>query len=207
MADSRLADALDLSRTGSNLEPKQQRCFIALVPPPEIQAIANTIKHQFADEYASQAAQKSPPHITLQPPFTWMPQALPNLEQQLAKFAMEQSPFEVELNGFAAFPPKVIYIDVVKTVVLLNLQTGLMANLEATLGIVDAPSKQRTFTPHMTVAFRDLTQPNFNAAWQIFQERSLQLHFLASSLSLLIYDEHQWHVYKTFPFFEKGYSP
>lgn len=207
MADSRLADALKPSRIGSNLEPKQQRFFIAIVPPPDIQAIAQDIKQQFAEKYSSRAAQKSPPHITLQPPFAWMPQALPNLEQQLAKFALEQVPFEVELNGFAAFPPKVIYVDVVKTVVLLNLQTGLMANLEATLGIVDTSSKQRAFAPHMTVAFQDLTQPNFNAAWESFQGRSLQLRFLVSSLSLLIHDEHQWHVHKTFPFFEKGCSP
>lgn len=190
----------------SSLEPTPKRFFIALVPPPEIQAIANRIKHQFADEYASQAAQKSPPHITLQPPFEWMLPDLPNLESLLAKFAMQQAPFAVELNGFAAFPPKVIYIDVVKTAALLKLQSSLMADLEATLGIVDVPSKQRTFTPHMTVAFRDLTEPNFNAAWQVFQGRSLQLQFLASSLSLLLHDGHQWHIHKVFPFSEKVYS-
>ena len=189
------------------MEPKLQRFFIALVPPPAIQAIANTIKQQFAQEYASQAAQKSPPHITLQPPFAWMPPALPNLEQQLTEFAMQQMPFEVELDGFAAFPPKVIYINVVKTTALLNLQASLMAHLDTTLGLVDATSKQRAFMPHMTVAFQDLTQPNFDAAWQIFQERSLQLKFLASSLSLLLHDGQQWHIHKTFPFSEKVYSP
>lgn len=182
------------------MESKPQRFFIALVPPPDIQAIANRIKQQFAEDYASQAAQKSPPHITLQPPFAWMLPELPNLEQQLAKFATQQTPFEVEFNGFAAFPPKVIYIDVVKTIALLDLQVTLMAHLEATLGLVDATSKQRPFTPHITVAFQDLTQPNFNAAWQIFQERSLQLKFLAASFSLLLHNGQQWHLYKTFSF-------
>lgn len=188
---------------GSSLEPTPNRFFIAIVPPPEIQAIAQALQRQFAEQYASQAAQKSPPHITLQPPFQWLPQELPNLERSLAQFAMQQAPFEVECNGFAAFPPNVIYIHVVKTAALLNLQTGLMANLAAILEIVDASSKQRPFTPHMTVAFRDLTQPNFNAAWQLFQGRSLQLKFLAASLSLLRYDGHQWHLHKTFPFAEK----
>ena len=185
------------------MEPTPKRFFIALVPPPEIQAIANSIKREFAEKYASQAAQKSPPHITLQPPFEWILQELPNLEQQIAKFAAQQAPFEVELNEFAAFPPKVVYIDVVKTAALLNLQANLMADLEVTLGIVDAPSKRRSFTPHMTVAFRDLTEPNFNAAWQTFQGRSLQLKFLASSLSLLLYGGHQWHIHETLPFSEK----
>ncbi|MEX0270362.1 2'-5' RNA ligase family protein [Leptolyngbyaceae cyanobacterium UHCC 1019] len=185
------------------MEPQPQRFFIALMPPSDIQAIANSIKREFAENYASQAAQKSPPHITLQPPFAWMPPEIPNLEQQLAEFARQQMPFKVEFNGFAAFPPKVIYIDVVKTSALLTLQARLMAHLEATLGLVDATSKQRPFTPHMTVAFQDLTQPNFNAAWQIFQGRSLQLKFLASSLSLLLHNGQQWHTYKTFLFSEK----
>ncbi|MBM0742116.1 2'-5' RNA ligase family protein [Phormidium sp. CLA17] len=188
------------------MEPKPQRFFVALVPPPEIQAIVDDIKRQFAEEYASQAAQKSPPHITLQPPFAWMPQELPKVEEQLAKFSMQQTPFEVELNGFAAFPPRVIYVDVVKPAALLNLQTSLMADLEATLEIVHEASKRRSFTPHMTVASQDLTPPNFNAAWQSFQERSLQIKFLASSLSLLIHDE-QWHIHKTFPLSKKVHSP
>jgi 2'-5' RNA ligase len=191
----------------SSGEPRLQRFFIAIVPPPDIQAIAHAIQRQFAEEYASQAAQKSPPHITLPPPFAWMLHDLPSLERSLAKFALQQASFQVELDGFAAFPPTVIYINVVKTAALLNLQTSLMANLENTLEIGDVAPKRRTFTPHITVAFRDLTQPNFTAAWHLFQGRSLQLQFLADSLSLLLHDGHQWHIHKTLPFSEEVYPP
>jgi 2'-5' RNA ligase len=47
------------------------RFFIALLPPQMIQDYANQIKQYFAEQYTSQGAQKSPPHITLQPPFVW----------------------------------------------------------------------------------------------------------------------------------------
>ncbi|MTJ07719.1 2'-5' RNA ligase family protein [Anabaena sp. UHCC 0204] len=55
------------------------RFFIALLPPQHIQEYANSIKQYFADKYASRSAQKSPPHITLQPPFEWPDNAVSNL--------------------------------------------------------------------------------------------------------------------------------
>jgi 2'-5' RNA ligase len=182
------------------LESTIKRCFVALLPPPDIQAIARYIQREFTEQYNSRAAQKSPPHITLQPPFPWKLSKLPQVEQELANFAAQQNSFLVKLNGFAAFPPRVVYIDVVKTSILLNLQIDLIAHLKTTVGIENQSLQPRTFVPHMTVAFRDLTEPNFELAWQIFQGRSLQLEFLASSLSLLIHNGQQWQEHQTFPF-------
>ncbi|MDP5016367.1 MAG: 2'-5' RNA ligase family protein, partial [Dolichospermum sp.] len=63
------------------------RFFIALLPPQEIQEYANDIKHYFADKYACHSAKKSPPHITLQPPFEWSDTLVTNLETSLQAFA------------------------------------------------------------------------------------------------------------------------
>ncbi|WP_250123774.1 2'-5' RNA ligase family protein [Chroococcidiopsis sp. CCMEE 29] len=174
--------------------------FIALLPPPDIQTYANQIKQHFADRYASRAAQKSPPHITLQPPFKWSNEALPILKQCLSQFVMNRVPVPVTLQGFAAFPPRVIYINVLKTEELLTLQAELMADLEAKLGIVDPVSKTRPFAPHVTVAFKDLTKQNFRAAWAEFQQQQLEFEFTATDLTLLVHDGRQWNVSAEFPF-------
>jgi len=58
-------------------------------------------------------------------------------------FAHNRKSVPVTLNGFGAFPPRVIYINVLKTQELLTLQTDLMAHLETLLGIVDPVSKTR----------------------------------------------------------------
>jgi len=179
----------------------ESRCrfFIALLPPSEIQDCANQIKQYFADRYASCGAQKSPPHITLQPPFEWSAKQVPVLEQCLSTFATSRESVPVRLSGFGAFPPRVIYINVLKTQQLLTLQANLMACLETTLGIVDPISKTRAFFPHMTVAFRDLTRQNFQAAWPEFQQRQLQFEFTATELTLLIHDGKSWNVSVEFP--------
>jgi 2'-5' RNA ligase len=182
------------------LVQSKSRFFIALLPPAEIQDHAKAIKQYFADHYASHGAQKSPPHITLQPPFEWAAQEVPVLEQHLSTFAFIREPVPVTLSGFGAFPPRVIYINVLRTQELLSVQTDLMAYLETKLGIVDPVSKTRAFSPHMTVAFRDLTRQNFLAAWPEFQQRALHFEFTATQLTLLIHDNKRWKVTTEFPF-------
>ena len=172
--------------------------FIALLPPPEIQDYVTQIKQHFADRYASRAALKSPPHITLQPPFEWGNANL-SLEDHIGTFASSTESVPVTLDGFAAFPPRVIYVNVLKTEKLLALQADLMPHMTK-LGIVDKVSKTRPFAPHMTVGFRDLTKQNFKSAWQEFQQRQIHFEFTATQLTLLIHDGRRWNVKTEFPF-------
>lgn len=174
-------------------------CFIALLPPAEIQAEVTQIKQYFADRYDSRAALKSPPHITLQPPFEWANANLSVLEEHIGMFASGRELVPVTLDGFAAFPPRVIYVNVLKSRELLNLQAELMAHVEK-LGIVDKVSKTRSFAPHMTVAFRDLTKQNFKIAWQEFQQRQIHFEFTATDITLLVHDRRRWNVRSQFTF-------
>ncbi|MBD2388850.1 2'-5' RNA ligase family protein [Cylindrospermum sp. FACHB-282] len=176
------------------------RFFIALIPPPHIQDYTNEIKQYFADQYASCGAQKSPPHITLQPPFEWADTNLSVLEASLKEFARGQKSVPMTLSGFDAFPPRVIYINVVISQPLLTLQANLMAYLASSLGIVDQVSQSRPFAPHLTVAFRDLTRQNFRAAWPEFQQRQLHFEFTADNLTLLLHDGKRWNIKSEFAF-------
>ena len=174
--------------------------FVALVPPENIQNQVTGIKEHFAQQYNSSHALKSVPHITLQPPFKWPTTDLTLLQDSLENFAQNCSTFSITLSGFAAFVPRVIYINVVKTPELLKIQQDLIGFTETTLGIVHPPSKIRPFSPHVTVAFRDLTKQNFRAAWVEFREKTLDLEFRASQLTLLIHNGKRWDLCNEFPF-------
>jgi 2'-5' RNA ligase len=178
----------------------KHRFFIALLPSEEIQAYANQVQQIFADRYDSRAALKSPPHITLQAPFEWLVGEMEALERSLSEFALQQAPVPITLSDFGAFVPRVVFINVVKTPELLALQAALMAHMEATLGIVDPIGKARPFAPHLTVGFRDLTKPNFRAAWAEFQHQPVQFEFTAAQLTLLIHNGQRWNVCSQFPF-------
>ena len=180
------------------MNSQKRRFFIALLPPQPIQDYANEIKQYFAEHYASRAAQKSPPHITLQAPFEWSMDEIDTLKQSLSEFAIAQTPIPISLSGFSAFVPRVIYINVLRTAALIDLHQALLTHMEAALGITDPKAKQRPFAPHMTVAFRDLSKQNFHAAWPEFQHRSLEFEFVASHLTLLLHDGHRWNAYADF---------
>lgn len=185
------------------MNQSQSLFFIGLLPPSYIQDYANQIKQIFAAQYGSRAALKSPPHITLQPPFKWLNTEVSVLEQCLSEFVPERDSVPVTLEGFAAFVPRVIYINVLKTQELLTLQANLMAYLETKLGIIDPVSKTRPFAPHMTVAFKDLTRKSFKAAWSEFQQQQLHFEFTATALTLLRHDGKQWNIYAELPFTAK----
>lgn len=176
------------------------RYFVALLPPQAIQDAASQIQQHFAEQYASRRAQNSPPHITLQPPFEWSPDQTTVLEQCLFNFAGSQRCVPTKLSGFAAFPPRVIYINVLKTPELVTLQMELRVYLEDRLGIIDPISKSRPYKPHVTVAFRDLTRTNFKAAWAEFQHQPFKYEFTVPALTLLRHDGRRWNVAMNFPF-------
>lgn len=182
------------------LDKLTHRYFIALLPPQDMQDFANEIKQDFAQNYNSRGAQNSPPHITLKPPFEWQLDDVPVLEQALQAFADIRMPVPVTLQGFDAFAPRVIYINVLKTPELLTLQTDLMAYCETSLGIVHPVSQTRPFVPHITVAFRDLTNQDFRIAWSKYHNQQVEYEFTASQLTLLIHDGNRWNVSTEFPF-------
>jgi 2'-5' RNA ligase len=179
--------------------PNPVSYFVALLPPPALQNEITAIKQEIWQRFGSRAALKSPPHITLQPPFQWPAERQGELEQALASFAAGRSPIPVHLQNFAAFAPRVIYIDVVRGAELMALQPALIAHLEATCGIADPVAKGRPqFIPHVTVGFRDLTTAAFHAAWAEFQDRPFAAEFMVPALTLLRYDGQRWQVVAEF---------
>ena len=176
-----------------------ERYFIALVPPQAVQAEARTVQQEFVDRYDSRAALKSPPHITLQPPFAWSDAELPRLAQALEAIAARQPLVPVTLSGFGAFVPRVIYINVVRSPELLAIQAALLIHLQTTLGLVDRVSQTRPFAPHLTVGFRDLSQQNFQKAWTEFQSRPFEATFTIAQLTLLRHNGQRWQIHTEFP--------
>ena len=177
----------------------RQRFFIALLPPKRIGQLAEQLKEHFAEVYQSRAAQKSPAHITLQPPFDWLTADLPRLTQHLEYLAGTQPPIPLVLDGFGAFKPRVIFIKVRTTPELLSLQENLTKSLESALGIVHAASKNRPFAPHLTLAYRDLTKPNFYQAWSEFASQPFPFEFTVPQLTLLQHDGQRWQISQEFP--------
>ncbi|MEO0704918.1 MAG: 2'-5' RNA ligase family protein [Cyanobacteria bacterium J06649_5] len=178
----------------------RKRFFVALLPPAEVQAKVNDIKSIMRDEYASKAAFRSPPHVTLLAPFEWPIAELPALANALRDFASGQAPVPMTLDGFAAFVPHVIYINVVQSDRIMTLHTDLLSHLHKHIGLESKRDQNRSFVPHMTVAFRDLKPSMFRKAWSVFQRREIHFDFTVGQLTLLIHDGKLWTVKEHYDF-------
>lgn len=166
--------------------------FIALLPPPEIQEEVTAYKRLAAERFHAKRALNSPPHITLIPPFRLEASKRVPLLELLQEFNASLPSFSVELRDFSAFPPRVIYVDVVPNQELIRCQAQLESQC-ATLGI--ASDRTYGFHPHMTVAFKDLKRSVFPAAWAFFQEQSCQREFEAREVTLLHWRQGKWRIH------------
>ena len=173
------------------------RYFVALVPPPPLRDQIITLQEQIAVRCASRAALRSPPHLTLQPPFVWPSAELTSLEQTLAVAALSHPPLPIQLSGYGAFAPRVIYIQVQPSQALITLQGDLRARFADHLGVTAGP--RRPFVPHLTVAFRDLSPTAFRRVWPDLQVQPWEATFWATALTLLRHDGQGWQVFREFP--------
>lgn len=180
--------------------PRHPLYLIALMPPEEIRKEITAFKQFLADHWDARHAFNSPPHITLQPPFAWPDAQLPELLGLLAAFGQKQRSFYIELNGFGAFPPRVLFVKPVQNQDLERLFLHLIEAMETQLRYSDERNTKRPFHPHLTIAHRDLQEGDFPAAWAHFCEKEYQRVFRAEALVLLKHTAGKWEVFRVFPF-------
>jgi 2'-5' RNA ligase len=172
--------------------------FVGVVPPKDLQRDVTAIKRIAAHRFHSKHALNSPPHVTLVPPFWFEDGELPSLKESLAAFAGNVPDFEVDLKGFGAFKPRVIYIQVYLSDALHDCYRELREMMQETWNI---KSDRRTrFHPHMTIAFKDLSRSAFYRAWDYFSKQAFKANFPAGGLVLLKHHDRAWHIESTFPF-------
>lgn len=116
------------------------------------------------------------------------------LQSLLEVFSQAYSPFNVNLDGFSTFPPRVIFIDVQKTPPLTDLQKNLEELARSNPAIFHYNYDDHPYHPHLTLAFKDLTKSNFHRAWKEFKGRKFDETFTADKISLLQHNGKRWEV-------------
>ncbi len=172
--------------------------FVAIVLPEELNQKILIWKNYMKEHYGCSVALKSPAHITLIPPF-WMEEELEeNLKVDLHEFSALQSSFNIELNNFSSFKPRVIFLEVETNESLQELKDKL--EIELLEKKFPIKKDERAFHPHITIANRDLRKKDFAEANDHFQKISYIQEFSASGLSLLRHDGSVWQTETSFPF-------
>src|SRR5258706_10552830 len=104
---------------------KAQLYFIALVVDGLLSEKIREIQLHCSEEYQSKKALRSPPHITLIPPFRQGSSIEIVLAKKLTPFFSKYIPFSIEMNGFGRFDSRTIFIKPGKNSYLQTMQEEL----------------------------------------------------------------------------------
>ena len=175
--------------------------FIAVFPPGDIAEKIRAIQHEIADRFGPRRILKIPVHLTLEPPFRYDEQYESEMSAGLEKFFSTHPGFSLELRNFGSFRDDVVFIEVAPSLPLLELHAELSAFLREKTSIVTGSPWHGGYTPHITVANRDVTPAAHERIWREFNTRKFFAEFPVSDVVLLRHDEVEkmWRVHRRFP--------
>ncbi|NBC28286.1 MAG: 2'-5' RNA ligase family protein [Bacteroidetes bacterium] len=173
--------------------------LIALIPHRELREEVRKLKLEMSDRFHASHALKAPAHVTLQMPFRRDESEEQFIVDKLREFSLSRTSFKVPVNGFDAFPPRVIFLKLTHHQPIEKLHNALIHFLKNQLEFTEKELNEQ-FHPHMTIATRDLSKKMFHNAWGELKEREFESAFLADRLHLLRHNGKHWELFEEFPF-------
>lgn len=137
------------------------------------------------------------PHITLKAPFAISYNQDIEVREWFTSLTIKSTAFEVELNGFGCFDkPKnpVIFVKPKLSSKLISLQKEIIEAFEMQFPELKSQFSDKDFHPHMTIAYRDLTYPEFGKAWEKYSKKEYQNSFNVQHIFLLKHNKSSWEI-------------
>lgn len=172
--------------------------FIAVVPLGDVQNDATRVKEELKEVFGLKYALKSPAHVTLKMPFSWNEAKEEDLIEMVGGFLNQKIGFSLGFDGFGRFGKRVIFIKSKPNNLLNVLQSELADYCKRELNLVKELS-DFNYTPHMTVAFKDIKEKQFDEYWQFIKSKKFKGRFDVKSLSILKRVEGKWVVLSDIP--------
>lgn len=164
--------------------------LLALLLPEPLHSAVWNLKQEIHLRTGSRNAVRLPPHITLLPPLRQSAAFATGMLPLLARFAARQTACAFQLENFAWFQDRTLYVRVTQDAGLQQLHAALYAQLRLELPVV--PQPQRPFVPHVTLATRDLPPELVSGLRQEFTRRTYKAAGWLQELAFFHHDGQQW---------------
>lgn len=128
---------------------------------------------------------KQPPHITIKCPFET--KELDKFTNYLQDLSKNVKSFEIELEDFNYFEPKVIFLDVKENPKLKKLHFKIIKDLKEKFCIEPHQFEGNKIKFHSTLAVIDVTKQKFLRAKKYLEKYKPKLKFKAKSIGIFYY--------------------
>ncbi|TKK71645.1 hypothetical protein FC093_01065 [Ilyomonas limi] len=180
---------------------QQQLYFIAIMLPYSIDEEIIRFKNDMAQRFQSKGALRTASHITLKAPF----KVPANMHEEVLQWFNEMNiatpPFTQEIKDFGAFSNKhnpVIYVQPVMNEPLVHLQKEVLHQFAKAYSKEFISNNEYHFSPHITIAYRDLHLQQFKEAWKEYATQQYNASFEVNSFQLLQHISGRWQVIGSF---------
>lgn len=179
--------------------------LVCLIPPASIVEDIVEIRKAISSEFNVHESLKRPVHITLYNPVKITSKA----EEQHFFDALEQAsyaePFTQTVKNFDAFAEHTFYIAVEQTVGIVNLEKEIRTHLKPLK--LSSKNDNFKFTPHLTLAFRDVTPTVFRQISTAFKDKKFKREFMVSGFSIYKHIDKKWQPYREISFKSTNNKP
>src|SRR4051794_13573099 len=170
------------------MKGQAQLYFIAIMLSQTADAAIISFKNDMADRFQSRKALRTASHITLKAPFKVAADERPHLLQWFEGMRITTTPFMQEVKDFGAFNNKrnpVIFVQPVMNESLKHLQKEVLKQFSHAFPKEAISKNEHVFSPHITIAYRDLYYHHFKEAWEEYQMKTYSALFEVDSFQLL----------------------
>jgi 2'-5' RNA ligase len=157
--------------------------LLVLSPHEELRNKIMKVKESFADEYKTNFARKSKPHITLVN-FLQYGITEERILHRLHALAMGFQPFKVELKDYGSFPAHTIYLNVTSKLPIQNLVKQIRTDAQKLMKLSDDNKPHFIMEPHLTIG-RKLQPWQYEKGWLNYSHRNFTGRFIADGMLLL----------------------
>ena len=179
-------------------EASTQLRLIAIVPPDPMFSFVRMQQHFIAETWGCRQSLRSPPHITLVPPFSLSPAFTELLINTLIETGANNYSFKLASSGFDAFPPRVVFVKPNLPKELMTLYSHLKDSIGPLIPGTGGNDQDRDFHPHITIAYRDIKPEQFRKIWNYYRNIKIKLSVDVDRFCLLENIQGQWFVNREF---------
>jgi 2'-5' RNA ligase len=174
--------------------------LIAIIPPEPVFSQVREEQKNIAATWGPKHALRTPPHITLVPPMLLTASEVGWIYGIAYAIAGNQTPFPLQLKDYSSFKPRVIFISPVVNEPLLNLHEIWHEAITTRMPHVLAKYPEKPYHPHLTLAHKDVTHPQFDSLWKYFSTKSFEAHFEVDRFCILTHTDDGWVLDKDYLF-------
>jgi 2'-5' RNA ligase len=176
---------------------KQLKLIAIVLPDPLRSFIINEQKF-ISENWGCRHALRTPPHITLIPPFHFTLQEINSIITILSEAAKRHHAFRLNVIGFNSFRQGVIFMEPELSQALQDLHMDLNDSMGSYFPQILEKSGDRPFHPHITLAHKDVTREQFKEIRDHYKNKAAPSSVIIEHFNILNHIGKGWAIGEEF---------